>query len=215
MVEGVKAVDGKKQAVQTSSVNNVDPPEQRPADGSIPASGYGMQENGDFVIMLGGRPGFRIPSADYKSMKKKAIDFTKRTDFPRISGLTLEKASIADGKIKLEAALAFPSVDMKGGIKILVGKDGAAAFSGKVSRKINVPAVGSPELTVTLDDNGLITGTASVTTCSTGAGRVTGPASTCTTAFPRGIWPNQRSTIGRAVAMSISPASASTTLFGP
>lgn len=135
-------------------------PASGPSDGNMPASMYGMQDNGDFLIKLGGLKGFRISAADIKAAKGKWIDFSKKVEQP-VPGLKLNKVHVTKSSATINAGLAIPSV-AENAFTIEVNKEGTAKFAAEVSRKINVPAVGNPVLKAAIAEDGQITGSASV-----------------------------------------------------
>jgi hypothetical protein len=147
-----------KQAAQPPPDIKQDTPALSPGSG-LPASIFGMQDNGDFVAKLGSQLGFRILAADIKAAKGKGIDFSKKPQ--PIPGLKLERVYVINDRASLKASLAIPSV-AEGGFTIKVDKEGTAKFEGEVSRKINVPAVGNPVLKASITEEGLITGSATV-----------------------------------------------------
>lgn len=125
-------------------------------DSGMPASQFGLLENGDFFAKLGPL-GFRIPAAD---LSAKGIDFRDRPQ--PIPGLRVQKITYRDKKVSLTAELAIPSV-ADGGFEIKVGTDGKATFRGEVERVIAVPALGNPKLKASLAEDGSIGGSATVT----------------------------------------------------
>ncbi len=146
--------------VQTNATPQPAPPATAPAapatDTGMPAVQYGLLESGDFFAKLG-PVGFKIPVAD---LSAKGIDFSERPQ--PIPGLKIQKVFYRDKKVNLDAALAIPSV-ADGGFKVMVDTQGKATFKGEVKRKILIPALGNPELQASLDANGLITASATVT----------------------------------------------------
>ena len=102
---GQTTTEGKQTAVQPPSETVISPPAET-SEGGLPASGFGMQDNGDFLIKLGSMRGLRISAADIKAFGRKGIDFTKRPQ--PIPGLTLEKVTVRnDGSVEhLQSELA-------------------------------------------------------------------------------------------------------------
>ncbi|MGV8937549.1 MAG: hypothetical protein ACOH2J_10530 [Allorhizobium sp.] len=133
------------------------PPSPAPStDSGVPASQFGLLENGDFFAKLG-PVGFKIAAAD---LSAKGIDFSERPQ--PIPGLRIQKISYRDKKVSLTAGLSIPNI-ADGNFEIKVGTDGKASFKGEVERTIAIPALGNPKLKAGLAEDGTVTGSATVT----------------------------------------------------
>ncbi|HEX8308491.1 MAG TPA: hypothetical protein VF645_08745 [Allosphingosinicella sp.] len=129
-------------------------PEQNPATGTDPAAPgnaalFGLLANGDFVVNLGPPPGLTIPKA---LLEAKKIDLKDRGRV--LPGLAFDDAKFVRGDpdkmLRISGHFEIPQVE-PGGFQVDVSREGKASLSAKA--KTTLPALGNPELSVSIDES--------------------------------------------------------------
>jgi hypothetical protein len=131
-------------------------PPQSAADGPGNAA-FGLLADGGFIAKLG--TGLHLKAEELKS--KDGVDLTA---LPQpIPGLRLTKAKWDTrlNRLNVDAALAIPKVD-SAAATIHVDKTGKPSFSVRAGHKLQMPALGNPEVKVALSEEGAFSGSATV-----------------------------------------------------
>ncbi len=126
------------------------------ADTGTPASSWGKLPDGGFAAKLG--VGLRL-SAD--QLAAGDIDLSEGPQ--PLPGLQLMRATYDSGRqsLQLTAALAVPHV-ASGDLRIQINQAGTPSVRGTLQRELNIPALGNPNLTATIDEDGALSGTATI-----------------------------------------------------
>ncbi|MGS4947734.1 DNA/RNA non-specific endonuclease [Meridianimarinicoccus sp. RP-17] len=129
----------------------------RAADTGTPASAYGLLAGeAGFVARLGA--GLRLSAEDLQAGRINLQDRAQP-----IPGVRLKSASYSARRqrVDLTADLAVPHL-AEGEFTIRVDSTGAASLTARLRRDLEIPALGNPSVTVTLDEEGRIGGEVTV-----------------------------------------------------
>lgn len=133
------------------------PPAQAP--GQAPGNGaLGAAADAGFVAKLGS--GLRLAAEELES--KDGVDLSKRPQ--PLPGVQLQKAKWSKPKKRLEvdAKLAVPHLE-QADFSIHVKETGEPSFAkGKLSKKLEIPALGSPTVTLYLSEEGAFGGSVEI-----------------------------------------------------
>ncbi|MBE3640696.1 hypothetical protein ICN82_21090, partial [Mangrovicoccus sp. HB182678] len=140
-----------------------------PAGGAaLPASSFGRLADGGFLGRLGA--GLSLSADDLAAGR---IDLQDRPQ--PVPGLRLTSAvwEAARNRVEVTAALAVGFVD-DSEFRIRLGADGRASLRGSVARQIDNPALGNPELRVSLEEDGRVAAEVGITGADLARGRIAG-----------------------------------------
>jgi hypothetical protein len=139
------------------------PPDHEPpagaatTDSGTPASAFGFLENGDFRVRIGDA-GFLIRAAD---LAERGVSLEERPQ--PIPGLKFKRVRLvaSERKVVLNTELAVPNV-ANGAFDISVNSEGTPRLRGTISRRMAIPALGNPELSLSMSEAGALSATATV-----------------------------------------------------
>lgn len=131
-------------------------PRAAPTDTTAPA-GWGLQDNGDFVARLAGRD-FRLAAAD---IARAEWDLRDRPQ--PVPGLEFRTARFdsRQRRVIIDAGLTVPRL-AEGALTLEIDGAGRPRLRGTVQRAFDLPALGRSTLTLGLDPEGAVTGTADI-----------------------------------------------------
>jgi len=134
------------------------PAPARPApsnDTGTPASGFGLLPDGNgFVARLGS--GLRL-GQHVLTGKQVPLENVPQP----LPGVTFSSARWRNSRLTLKGTLAIPHV-AAGAFTVRVDREGKPTIQGAATRRIALPALGNPELTLALSESGALTGSAAV-----------------------------------------------------
>lgn len=124
-------------------------------DTGTPASGFGLLPDGNgFVAKLG--TGLRL-GQEYLNGKEVPLENVPQP----LPGVTFTTAQWRSSRLTLKGTLAIPHV-AAGDFTVRVDREGKPSIRGAVKRSIALAALGNPELTLALSEDGAFSGTAKV-----------------------------------------------------
>ena len=126
--------------------------EPRPAatDTGTPAGSLGQLVDGGFAAKLG--TGLLLRAQDFVGGR---VDLS---DAPQpLPGVRLRSARLGESSLAVTGDLTVPILEA-GEVRIRVDRTGTPRISGSASKRIAVPALGSPLLTLSLDESGGLAG---------------------------------------------------------
>lgn len=128
---------------------------QPTTDTGVPASTFGLLPDGaGFVAKLG--PGLRL-GADFLSGQEVPLEQVPQP----LPGIRFTTAQWRNRQMSLRGMLAIPHV-ASGDFTVRVNSQGTASIHGRATRSVALPALGNPELTLALSEEGAFTGTVRV-----------------------------------------------------
>ncbi len=122
----------------------------------VPASAYGILADGSFSAKLG--RGLTISATD---LTQARIDLSEGPQ--PLPGVRLRTATYnaRQRRLDITADLAIPHV-AEGEIRLRIDAQGEATVRGRLRRQLAIPALGNPQLTLSIDDDGALAGSVTV-----------------------------------------------------
>ncbi len=130
------------------------PAQDQGAAAAVPASAWGLLEDGSFKARLG--TGLTI-AADL--LESGQIDLSTLPN--PVPGLALKTATFRRSRLDINADVAVPGLD-EAELTVRVNADGDATIRGRASRQLNIPALGNPNISLSLNEEGAISGSVTV-----------------------------------------------------
>ncbi len=125
----------------------VEPPT---TDTGTPGTAIAQLGDGGLLARLGS--GLLLSASD---LAARGIDLSQRPQ--PVPGVTLKRATYGDKKVRITGDLAIPAV-AEGEVQVTVDEEGTARISGGARRKLDIPALGNPTVSVALDEGGFLSG---------------------------------------------------------
>ena len=153
-------------------------PATAPPTGDIEVPGgptFGLSDDG-FRIRLGS--GLTIESSEFGRNSRARFEFDPTDSRARaVPGLLLKSVSLGPRGGHVDADLAVPMVD--GDLRVSISGVGVATVSGRARASTDMPSLGNPSVTLTMDEEGTLGGTLEVDQTSiTPPGRRNGASAT-------------------------------------
>ncbi|HMR48216.1 MAG TPA: DNA/RNA non-specific endonuclease [Arachnia sp.] len=168
--EPARATDSSQERVPAPSIPATD-------TGTPAGAALGLMDNGDFVATLGGTT-WRLTAQEIAAGQ---LDLTTRPQ--PLPGIQLRSASLNTAKraLTVKAGIAVKGV-ADGDLTLTIDAKGTLRISGQLVRSFSLPALGTAQFTLRLDEGGTVGGTAEIPAAklvpagsgieATGSGRV-------------------------------------------
>lgn len=127
------------------------------AEGGVPASAWGALEDGGFAAKLG--TGLRLTADQIASG-----EINLRSLPQPMPGLTFKTARVRGRRnptLTVKADVAVPHLDASE-LTITVRRDGETSISGRARKRLQLPALGNPDFTLSITSDGALDGTVTI-----------------------------------------------------
>lgn len=120
-------------------------------DTGTPATTFGRAADGGFLVAIGS--GLLLTAED---LAARGVDLAQGPQ--PLPGVVLRRAAYRDGRLTLTGDVTIPAV-AAGEFTASVDKDGRPRSTAQASRKLEIPALGNPTVTLAIDEAGALAGT--------------------------------------------------------
>ncbi|MEL7211176.1 MAG: hypothetical protein AAGK92_00860 [Pseudomonadota bacterium] len=146
--------DPQQVPTRTEPTQAPEPTPNQEVAAAVPAAAWGLLEDGSFKVRLG--TGLTIAA---EMLEGREIDLSTVPN--PVPGLALKTATFRRDRLDIKADVAVPGLD-EAELTVRVNSDGNATIRGRASRQLDIAALGNPNITLSLTEEGAVAGTVTV-----------------------------------------------------